>query len=215
VMTGLAALLAALGSKGAAVSIAAALLSIIVTRRQLPFFLLLAPMLWSLAVLQFEALTFDLENFTSTSTRLVLSVAALASVAANPLGYGYYGMYGAVQAFGLLASDWLTDHVPLLLTELTEIVEDLANVSTKSTLLDFTVVFGAPFLLLLLSWMRRIDLPDPRARAALVYLILSSLSTSGHESISFFLGLVVLMRLFPARGPQPAAPRPATPIPKR
>jgi len=35
----------------------------------------------------------------------------------------------------------------------------------------------------------------------LVYLTLSALSTSGHDSISFFLGLAVLARLFPTRMP--------------
>lgn len=200
-LVALALLLAALGSKGAAVSIAVTIVSIGLTRRQLPYFIVLAPLVVWLGTVQVEALTYDIENFTSASTRLTLALAAVAALVTNPLGYGYYGYYGAIQHFGGWSMAWLGERLPLILTELTEIVEELSNVSAKSTLLDFGLIFGLPFLLVVVRVIRRIKTADPRARAALTYLLLSSLATSGHESISLFLGLAVLLRLYPRAQP--------------
>ena len=200
-MVALATLLAFLGSKGSAVSIAAAVLSVSLTRRQLPYLVILAPLLWWVGETQFEALSYDIENFTSTSTRLTLALGAIAAMLSNPLGYGYYGFYGAIQKFGGWSMGWLGERLPLVTTELTEIVEDLINVSAKSTLLDFGIVWGLPFVLILIGLFRRINHSDPRARVGLVYLTLSALATSGHDSISFFLGLAVLVRLFPKLAP--------------
>lgn len=201
-LVGLAGLLVGLGSKGAAVSLAVAVLSIGLTRRQLPYLVVLAPLVWWLGTLQIEALSYDIENFTSASTRLTLGLAVLAALVMNPLGYGYYGFYAAIQQFGGWSMAWLGERLPLILSELTDIVEDLNNVSAKSTLLDYGLVFGLPFFLMLMRWLRRIRVSDPRARAALTYLLLSSLASSGHESISLFLGLAVLLRLFPKTAAQ-------------
>jgi hypothetical protein len=194
----LAALLAAVGSKGAAVSIVIAVLSVSLTRRQLPYLVAFIPLVAWVGMLQINALTVDIENFTSASTRLTLTFAALAALLANPFGYGYYGFYGAIQVFGGWAMTWLGDRLPLIMTEVADIVQRLNNVSAKSTLMDFGLLFGVPFLVLMYRLVRDIRTSDPRARAALVYLFLSALSTSGHESISLFLGLAVLLRLFPS-----------------
>jgi hypothetical protein len=200
-MIGLAVLLALIGSKGSAVSIVAAVLSVSLTRRQFPYLIFLAPLIWWVGETQVEAISYDIDNFMSTSTRLTLGVASIAAIASNPLGYGYYGFYGAIQNFGGWSVGWLSDQVPLIFTEVIGIVEELNNVSTKSTLLDNLLVFGAPFVFMLVSVLKRLHLPDLRVRAALVYLGLSAMSTSGHESISFFLGLTILLRCFPKRFP--------------
>lgn len=202
-LIGLSVLLFAFESKGAAVSIAVAVLSISLTRRQLSYLVVLAPLVWWLGMSQVEVLTYDIENFTSTSTRLTLGLTSVAALLLNPMGYGYYGFYGAIEHFGGWAMVFMGERLPLIQTELTEIVEDLINVSAKSTLLDFGIVFGLPFFLMLTAIVRRVQVTDPRARSALVYLLVSSLSTSGHESISLFFGLAVLLRLFPKTLTQP------------
>lgn len=205
-------LLASLDSKGAALSILAAAIAVGMTRKLLPLFLMLLPALGWLVMRQVDVVLIDLENFTSASTRATLFVSTLAGVVSNPLGYGYYGFYGAIQTFGGWSIDWLGERVPLVLTEVMDIVEELNNVSTKSTLMDFTLIYGAPFIVMLWSLAKRCHLADPRAKAALVYTLLSGLSTSGHESISFFLILAILVRWYPRRSEdvhRPASIRPA------
>ena len=94
--------------------------------------------------------------------------------------------------------DWLTDRLPLLMFEMEQIVEELTNVSTKTIPLDFSMVYGWLFIVLMVQIVRFIDMSDPRARASTVFLMISSMSTSGHSSITFFLGLVVLLRQYPS-----------------
>lgn len=183
-------------SKGAALSMAATLILMSASRRGLPYFLLLVPGAWFLVDSQFEAISFDIGNFTSTSTRVGLWLAGVAAMLANPAGWGYYGFYGAVERFGTWSMDQLSE-LPLLFTELQNIVGELTSVSFKSTLLDFGVVFGLPFWFFLANVLRRIDLTDPRVRCALAYFALSGATTAGHESIAFFLGLAVLVRFYP------------------
>ena len=127
-----------------------------------------------------------------------MALTGLASTLLNPLGYGYYGFYGAVQRFGLWSMGWLSDRLPLNFSEMTSIIEELSNVSTKSTLLDFSVVLGWGFLVLLWRAGTLINLKDPRARVAFVYMLITSLSTSGNLSILFFLGLIIVIRLYPS-----------------
>lgn len=189
--------LVALGSKGAVVSIALGLLAAGLGRRQWKYLLLLAPASLWVASTQLEAVTVDLEQFTSISTRAGMWLTGLASAAMNPLGYGYYGFYGAIQTFGQWAMGWLGNIFPFRFNEMSEIVDDLINVSTKSTTLDMLMMLGWAFLWLLWKVFKRIDVKDPRARAALTYFLVTSLYTSANASVLFFLGLVVLMRLFP------------------
>lgn len=190
-------LLISLDSKGAAISVLASAVAVGMTRKLLPAFILLLPVLYWLVVRQVDVVLLDIENFTSASTRATLFLSTLAGAVCNPLGYGYYGFYGAIQTFGGWSMNWLGDRLPLILTEVVDIVEELNNVSTKSTLMDFTVTFGLPFALLLWRLVRHCHLADPRAKAALVYTLLSALSTSGHESISCFLVLAILVRWYP------------------
>jgi len=191
-----------LGSKGAVVGIVFAIAIISIRRRQLPYLVLLAPLVFWAAMAQFGSIVIDIEQFTSTSTRLTLAFAGAAATMLNPLGWGSYGFYPALQKFGGFAIEALSDY-PIIFFEVQEIVENLVNVSTKSTLLDFSMILGWPFLLLLYRVLRRIDLGDPRAQAGLAYLLLTSLSTSANQSIAFFVGLVVVMKAFPARGHLP------------
>lgn len=197
-LCGLAVLLVLLGSKGAVVGIAIALLSFTMGRRQLPYLVLALPAAWWLATTQIEAISVDIEQFSSTATRLTLLVTGIVSTLVNPLGWGFYGFYGAIQTFGGWAIDWIGDRFPVLLVfEAKDIVEELNNVSTKSTPLDFMMTFGWMFIWLMVRIVKTIRFDDPRVRACSVYVLISSLSTSGHLSISAFLIFAVMLRLYP------------------
>ncbi len=198
-----------LGSKGAALSIALAMVAAGASWRHKYYLLLLVPAAVFIVYSQMDALVADWELFSSASTRLGMAVAGLMAIVMNPFGYGYYGFYGAVQYFGLSSMDWLSERLPLAFGEMTEIIEELTAVSLKSTVLDLTVTFGWAFLLLLWRVIRLINVKDARARAVLAYMMLTSLSTSGHASITFFLGLAVLIKLYPAAGVAIPAPVPA------
>jgi hypothetical protein len=192
-------LLVSLDSKGAAISVMAAAVVLGMTRKLLLAFILMLPLFSLLILRQVDVVLIDIENFTSVSTRVTLFLSTLVGVLINPLGYGYYGFYGAIQTFGGWSIVWLDERMPLMLTEVVEIVEELKNVSTKSTLMDFTLIFGGPFIFMLWRLVRRCDLADPRVTVAFVYAFLSAMSTSGHESISFFLILAILVRWYPRR----------------
>lgn len=192
----LAALLLLSGSKGAAVAMALSLVMLVTNRRAFGLAVVLIPAAWWLLSLQFDAFATDLERFTSTGTRVGLWLAGLGAILSNPLGWGYYGFYGTASLFGHWAMDLLYGY-QLRLSELEMIVGELTSVSYKSTLLDFTVVFGWPFLFFLYRIMREIDFSDLRVRCSATFLIILGLSTSGHESISFFIGLAFLLRFYP------------------
>lgn len=192
-----AAILMALGSKGAVVGIAAAIVAVSVRRKQWPYFALLLPVLAWAASAQVSSISVDIGQFTSTATRLTLAIAGIVGTLLNPFGYGFYGFYGAIHLFGSQAIDWLSVY-PLNFFEVREIVDDLVNVSTKSTLLDFALVLGWPFLLMLRRMVTLIDVRDARAQAGLIYFFLTALSTSANQSITFFLGLLVLVNTYPA-----------------
>lgn len=187
-------------SKGAAVSMAVTLLALSVGRHTITYSIVLVPAIWLIIDNQIGQIAFDIANFTSTSTRLGLFVAGSAATLVNPLGWGYYGFYGTVEHFGNWSMDVLSD-LPLLFIELQTIVGDLTSVSYKSTLLDFTVVFGIAFWFFIVAVLKRIDTKDPRVRCILVYMVFTSLSTGSHESISFFLALAILARYFPKLTP--------------
>jgi hypothetical protein len=186
-------------SKGAAVSMAVTLLALSVGRHTIRWSVFLVPAVWWIVDTQIGQIAFDIANFTSTSTRTGLLVAALAATLVNPLGWGYYGFYGTVERFGNWSMDVLSD-LPLLFIEMQTIVGDLTSVSYKSTLLDFSVVFGFAFWFFIAGVIQRVDTNDPRVRCVLVYLVFTSFSTGSHESISFFLGLAILARYFPKSG---------------
>lgn len=191
-----AATLMVLDSKGAVAGIALAILVVSLRWKQLPYLVLLLPVLaWTVAA-QITNISVDIELFTSTTTRLTLAITAISGALLNPFGYGFYGFYGAIQLFGSQAIDWLSDY-PLIFTEVREIVDTLVNVSTKSTILDFTLVLGWPFLFMLRRLSKLIDLRDHRAQAGLVYFFVTGMSTSGNLSISFFLGFLVILKVFP------------------
>lgn len=192
----LAAVLLISGSKGAAVAIALTLLLMVLNRRAFGFALILVPFAWWLASSQFDAIAIDVDRFTSTATRIGLWLAGTGATLTNPLGWGYYGFYGTVPIFGNWAMDMMFG-LPFRLTELEIIVGDLSSVSYKTTLLDFSVVFGWPFIGLLIWYLKQVDLSDLRVRCAVTFLIILSISTAGHESISFFLGIAVLLKFFP------------------
>jgi len=187
------------GSKGAAISILVAFLWISLSRRLIPYLLFFAPIVIAVGLRQAEAVAHDLSNFTSGSTRLTLWLTGLAGQVVNPFGFGYYGFYGAVQTFGGWAMGWLGSLLPLNFSEVADIVENLSNVSTKSTLFDFLLVYGVFFVWTMYMVCRRVRLGDPRVKAAIVYLLLTSLASAGHESISFFLGFAVLLLAFPRK----------------
>jgi hypothetical protein len=158
--------------------------------------------LWWIGSSQYQSISFDIDNFTSVSTRGSLLLISLVGLLLNPFGYGYYGFYGVMHDVGGFLLQWLSANLDLSnlnLSEVSSIIESLINLSTKSTLLDFTLIFGVPFIALLVMIIRRIDLSDVRAKFALFYLLFTALSTSGHESIIFFLGLAVLIMIFPRR----------------
>lgn len=198
-LAALSVLLVALGSKGAVAAVAIAVLSFSLSRRQLPYLALVMPMGAWLVSTQLSAIMTDLEQFSSASTRIGMTLTGAASIATNPVGYGYYGYYGAIQSFGGRTIDWLSVRSPLLLGEMTQIVDDLTYVSTKSTMLDFMMVFGWFFIWLAWRIGSMIELRDPRARAMTVYFLISAFSTSGHLSISLFLGFAMLLRLYPRK----------------
>lgn len=204
-------------SKGAPLSLAATLLVMAAGRRGLPYIVLLVPAAWFLVDSQLDAISVDIDNFTSTSTRVGLWLAGAAAMLTNPAGWGYYGFYGAVERFGTWSMDQLSD-LPFLFTELQTIVGELTSVSFKSTLVDFGVVYGWAFWLFLAHVLRRVDLSDLRVRCALAYFVLSGASTAGHESIALFLGLAVLVKFYPrhsvpAMQRRPRAIAPAQPNP--
>lgn len=189
-------------SKGGAVSMCATLLALSAGRKSWRYIFILVPVAWWIADSQVEAISFDIENFTSTSTRVGLWLAGLCALVVNPAGWGYYGFYGTVETFGAWSMDYLSD-LPFLFTELQVIVNELTSVSYKSTFLDFAVTFGLPFLLLLRDILKRLDLSDGRVRCALAYFFISSASTAGHESIAFFLGIAVLVKFYSRPLPVP------------
>lgn len=194
---GVALVLVVLGSKGAVIGIAVAILAVSAGRKQWRYLLLLLPMAWWIATTQLDAITIDIEEFSSTSTRVGMLATGLLAVLLNPLGYGYYGFYGAVNRFGNLSMDWLSERVPFIWVEMQEIVNEFVNVSTKSTLFDFAILFGWAFLWLLWKIGSQIELRDPRARAVFTYMLITSLSTSANASVLCFLCMVVLLRLYP------------------
>lgn len=203
-LAALAILLVALESKGAVVGIAVAVLSFTIGRRQLPYLLLVLPVVWWLGATQVEAFIRDIEQFSSTATRATLLLTGLAATLVNPLGWGYYGFYGAIQTFGNWAIAWINENFPLLmLYEVSDIVENLNNVSTKSTPLDFMMTFGWMFIGLMVHIVKLIRFNDPRVRACWVYVVSTSLSTSGHLSILTFLIFAVMLRLYPRTGTAP------------
>jgi hypothetical protein len=115
VLAGLALALVALGSKGAVVGIALAMLAVSLGKKQWRHLVLLLPMAWWTATTQLEAISIDLAEFSSTSTRVGMLMTGLLALAANPLGYGYYGFYGAVNKFGNVGTVFLTLFVSICL----------------------------------------------------------------------------------------------------
>lgn len=196
-MIALAVVLLFTGSKGGALAVSLTLLLLVMNRRTIGFAVFLIPVGWWLATFQINAIATDLDRFTSTATRAGMWLAGSAATLVNPVGWGYYGVYGTVSTFGNWSMDVLFG-LPLRLTELQTIVGDLTSVSYKTTILDFAVTFGWPFFALMVWCLRRIDLSDLRALCAVTFIVMSGLYTSGHESVGLFLGIALLMKFFPA-----------------
>jgi hypothetical protein len=144
-----------------------------------------------------EQLESDVELFTSVATRMGMGLTAAMTILHNPVGVGFYGFYPAFAAYGTAAADIVSTQTQLATRELETIVGDLVMVSSKSTLLDYVMVFGLPFVFLLVRVLRMANWSDPRARFALVFLLISAASTSGHMSITFFAGIAIVARAFP------------------
>lgn len=185
------------GSRGSSISVLIAFVTSLLRRRSWIWLLFFAPLIYVCSVEIVESIGYDIENYTSTATRFTLILASLNALLHNPFGYGYYGFYGCVQEYGRIAIVLVNKYTDFDVTELHDIVENLHNLSTKSTIFDFGLVFGIPFYYFIWRLIKRIDTSDFRVRASLVYFFLSTLSTSGHQSIFFFLGLAVLVRLYP------------------
>ena len=188
-----------IASRGSAISALVALLLATINRRNIYYLLLISPVIYLLGANVLYSITYDINNFTSTATRSTLWLASINALIHNPLGYGYYGFYGAVQEFGREAIRIVGGQTTFITTELIDIVEGLNNVSTKSTLFDFGLIFGLSFYIMIWWIVKHINISDVRARAALAYFFLSTLTTSGHQSLFFFLGLSVLLRLYPRK----------------
>lgn len=198
--TGLAAIGAVLfviEGKGAAIALIFAMGAAALNRKSLPYLLLIIPLGVLIGSAQFEALGIDIEKFTSTSTRSVMTAAGLLSLTSNPFGFGYYGFYHSISEFGAAAAD-VAAGFGMNLTEVDNIIYNLENVSSKSTLMDFLIIFGLPFLIVLFLIIRSVDLKDPRVLSSLVFFLTLALSTSGNESIPFFLGLAILIKFYPS-----------------
>jgi hypothetical protein len=188
-----------ISSRGSAISLLVTLLIVVLNRFKIYYFLLIGLLIYFLGNQILDSFLYDIDNFTSMATRSSLWLTSINAFIHNPFGYGYYGFYGAIQEFGKMAVETVGQRTSFITTELEGIVEDLINVSTKSTLADFALVFGLPFFIVILRIVKSINTSDIRARAALVYFLISSLSTSGHQSLFFFLGLAILVRLYPRK----------------
>ena len=183
------------GSKGSILSMAFSLAVASFKRGRLPIILTVVPLALVFASTQVDALGSDFTSFTSTATRTTLFLTSIGAFLSNPFGYGYYGFYPAIHNFGSWALD-IVSGSGLNLREVELIIYNLENVSTKSTITDYAVIFGVTFVLFMITALRRIQLSDPRALFATIFLLSSGLSTSGTESISFFFLLAVLVRFY-------------------
>ena len=183
-----------IASKGAVVSVLVSYFYAIGTRRHF-FSLIITAMLFILLFLpsMISYFFYDLENFSSIGTRVVLVVTVLWSILRNPLGYGFYGFYPGFNVFGQDVLS-LVDSSPLMLNEVNDIIINLTALSSKSTLLDFLMIFGVFFIFFIYRLLKFVNLKDPRSRFALGFFLLSGLYTSGHDSILMFLGLLILYR---------------------
>lgn len=184
-------------SKGAVLTAAIALLSCCLSLRQMPYLIFLGPLAYWLIEGQADALIADFNYYTSAGTRISMALSALSASILNPIGYGYYGFYPAMNLFGAWILEIVTNILSVRLDEARDIIENYNNVSFKSTVLDFMVVFGWFFIKMLRDIIIRIDFKDPRVRACAIFFSISSLTTSGHLSITFFLGATVLLKCFP------------------
>lgn len=195
----LAVILGMLGSKGAILSLAIAFISCGLSWGLMPLLVLIIPLGWFYIQPQIESLGADMDLYTSVATRVGLAFAGIVAIAVNPIGYGSYGFYGVVQSFGRWIIDSFIVNTSLNSIEITQIVENLINVSIKTTLLDFGIVFGWAFIFLMFRITGLINMKDLRARTAYIFLLLTALSTSGHLSITFFMGMAILLRLYPSK----------------
>ena len=136
---------------------------------------------------------YDLETHSSITTRLTLAITVVLGFLYNPFGYGFYGFYPAVSQIGMQVvtetEDYLFDS-----GEVIEIFSSMVALSSKSTLLDFLVLFGLFFIVFIYRLFKLVDLSDPRSRFAMAFLIISSVYTSSHDSIVMFTGMVIVLR---------------------
>jgi hypothetical protein len=76
--------------------------------------------------------------------------------------------------------------------EAASILIEFEALSSKSSVLDFMYVFGMPFLIVLARSLRRMDVSQAEIRFALCFIVLTSLFSSGHETIFLFAGLLAM-----------------------
>tara|TARA_B110000503_G_scaffold111208_1_gene166460 strand:- start:6793 stop:8004 length:1212 start_codon:yes stop_codon:yes gene_type:complete len=163
-------------------------------RKYVVLFLILMPIfILTLLPTLTDIFIYDLESFSSISTRATLVITVLFSMMLNPFGYGFYGFYPAISHFGkevLLKSEGFLVNSG----EIREIVTSMIALSSKSTLLDFLMLFGCFFIIILYRFSKLVDYKDPRSRFSLALLLLSGIYTSGHDSIILFTGMIVLLK---------------------
>lgn len=133
----------------------------------------------------------DLDNYTSLSTRLALSITSVRLFAANIIGVGTFGFYPAFQNHLGEVLDILAVY-PLNLTEVEDILHSGINLSSKSTLLDQVSIGGIPFIIIFYRWLFKVDYSTQINRFAVAILLLTSFYTSGNSTFSFFFLLSVL-----------------------
>ena len=179
------------GSKGSSITMLVIICALGISRNFFKYLIFLFPAGYYIAFSQYENILFDIEHFTSVSTRFAMTVAALLAFLSNPLGYGFYGFYDVMRQFGTMTSEYLSGSI-FNLQEFNWIIDSLQNVSFKSSLLDFLVIFGIAFLLLIYLVARKINFRDPRAKAGFIYYTLTAFSVEGHNSILIFLGIAIL-----------------------
>jgi hypothetical protein len=188
----------ATGSKGSSITMLVVICSLGISRQFFKYIALLLPVIYFIAISQYENILFDIENFTSVSTRFAMTITALLAFIYNLLGYGFYGFYDVMRQFGPMTSEYLSSS-NFNLQEFNWIIDNLQNVSFKSSLLDFLVMFGITFLIFIYLVARKINFRDPRAKAGFIYYTLSAFSVEGHNSILIFMGITILFLYYKNR----------------
>jgi hypothetical protein len=188
-------LLLIIRSKGATFGVAIALLPLAFTKKTFLYSAFLIPVGIFGFYLETDSVVSDLESRTSTSTRVGLFLASIKSFLQSPFGCGYYGFYEAIRESGTWAQS-LINQFGWDISEISRMVDAFDSVSYKSTIGDTLALNGVFYLVFMIVVLNRLNLSDVRVRSSIVFFGLSALSTSGNESISFYLGIAVLLKYY-------------------